>query len=160
MKLIRVKSAFGVTISPKMLSVHARQLPVPSVMYHEASLTPRLAEWNLHQRFFIRHVPINRWSYLTLGEAKVSDEAWYFFQEALKACGMGEIQPEPYEGFHRNLPGFNDDASNDKAIQDAISDAKEKGVRILWVVLQKYSARIYARVKFWADLKYGMLNGG
>jgi hypothetical protein len=157
-RLISIKAAFGVTISSKMLSVHARLLPVPSVMYHNASFTPKLAEWNLQQRFFVRHVPIDKWSYLTFGK-KITDEVWAFFQGALKACGMGEIDPDPYDGFHANVSEHSDNDTNDRAIQNAMSIAKKKGVRILWVVLPSNFAPLYARVKFCADVQYGMLNG-
>lgn len=72
---------------------------------------------------------------------------------------MGEIQPDPYEGFHANLGGIGDNDTNDAAIQAAMFAAQKNGVRILWVVLETYSAPIYARVKYWGDVRYGMLNG-
>ena len=152
-----MKNSFGVTVSTKMLSVHARRLPIPSVMYEHNFLTPDLAEWNLQGKKFINQVPIEKWSYLRLDCPEISDSIWRNFQRALKDCRMGEEQPSTYEGFFARLSGHGDDDKNDKAIGDAIEKAKEKGLRILWVILPYFSAAIYARVKFWADVKCGTL---
>lgn len=157
--LISIKNAFGITVGTKMLPVHARLLPVPSVMYHNASVAPNNAEWNLHKKYFFRHVPIDKWSYLTLGKTWIKDPVWNLFQPALKACGMGEVQPDPFEGFRADLPGNGDNDMNDAAIRGAMSSAQKLGIRILWVVIPFYSAPIYARVKYWADVIYGMLKG-
>ncbi len=61
---------------------------------------------------------------------------------------MGKTDPDPYEGYRANLSGSGDDDSNDKAIRNAIKEAKAKDLLILWVILPFKSAAIYARVKF------------
>lgn len=151
------KTAFGITISPKMVSVHARLLPAPSVLYHKRSVTyPRLAEWNVRGKNFFSPLTLAKWSWLRLGRAEVPDDSWDAFQKALSDCGMGNIPPDPFYGLHAQLDGSGDDDTNDRAIGNAIAEAKKKGLRMLWVILPDDSAAIYSRVKFWADVKHGM----
>lgn len=153
------KNAFGITVSTKMLSVHARILPAPLVKYHEQSLTPKLAEWNLHGKKFISHVSMstNKWSYLSLSGQEITNEHWHDFETALSSCGMGDCVPDPWRGFEARLHGPSDDDENDSAIHTAIQNAKDNSVRMLWVILPSKSAGIYARIKYWADVKIGML---
>ena len=115
-----------------------------------------LAGWNILGMNFVEHVNIHSWSYVLFGFSKIPDKSWKCFQDSLRQCGMGTIQPNPYEGFHAKLLGHGDDDRNDEAIRAVIANAKARGVRILWVILPLYSAAIYARVNFWADIKYGI----
>ena len=151
--------SFGVTIDTQMLSVHARLLPTPKVMYqHQKSLKPKLAAWNLRGYLFHKAVPIDKWSYLVVDCRYPLDQVWKDFQTALKNCGMGEIDPYPFEGLYAELHGDGDNDFSDKAIRVKIEEAKNRlGLQILWVILPRYSAPIYARVKYWADVIYGML---
>ena len=139
-----------------MVSVHARLLPVPEIQHYKTSADPRFSEWNMRDKKFFNHVPIAKWSWLRLGNAKVSDEAWNTFSAVLKDCGMGEVSPDPFNGFDARLDGYGDDDKNDEAIDKAVRKAKDNGIKILWVILPEKSAAIYSRVKYWADIKHGM----
>ena len=138
-----------------MLPVHARKLAAPSVMYYQKSFQPGDADWNLTGKKFFKHVDIRSWSYLNLAR-DISDEVWGRFETALKECGMGEKRPDPYSGYSAAVSVHGDEES-DKAICHELAKAKKRDTLILWVILPSNAAALYARVKFLADVKFGML---
>ena len=81
------------------------------------------------------------------------------FQEAMKLYGLGNHEPQ----FHRSLPQLVDPielAANDNLFEKVLTHTKQKGVKVLLVILPSNNAKLYAklygRLKFWADCKVGM----
>ena len=153
----REKGAFGITVDSKMLSVHARLLAAPHILYKDELVTPQLANWNMIRKQFVHYVPISKWSRLNLSGERLPEKYLEDFQSALEKCGMGNTRPFPYHGFEGMLPGIGDDNANDKRIQEKMEQISKTDVEILLVVLPFKSAPIYARVKYWADVKYGKI---
>lgn len=152
------KNAFGITIDPKMLSVHARRLPIPQVNYNgKKFVKPELADWNMRYKQFFQRIQISEWSYLSLCDQKLSAQSLGYLRQGLANSGMGEGTTKPHEGFHGNLPGYGDDDQNDKVIRDIMEEISKTKAKILLVVLPFKSKPIYARVKFWADVEFGMI---
>lgn len=141
-----------------MLSVHARLLAAPQVLYDKnLSATPELADWNMRHKQFFRRIQITKWSYLSLSGQKLSALSLGYFRQGLQLSGLGEEIPDPYDGFHRRLPGHGDDDLNDGVIRDIMGEISKTEAKILLVVLPIKSKPIYARVKFWADVIFGMI---
>lgn len=154
--LTPLKSAFGVTICPEMITVHGKLLTAPKVEYDATNgitKTPSHAEWNLIGSKFHMRTPMPIWSFLRLGNARLSDTTIWQFREALRSCGMDS--PVPVRGLHAPLPGSGDDENNDQAIQKAMAQAADDGIPILLVILETPSAAVYARVKYWGDTTCG-----
>lgn len=154
----RVKLDFGVDIGSRMLSVHARRLNAPQVCYgNKSALIPVLADWNMTNKWFFRCVTNTNWSQLNLSGKAIAEETWSSFENALNLCGMKQITAHPNGPFRGFLPGNGDDAENDRSIERTMREISTLGVQILLVVLPFRSATIYARLKFWADIKFGMV---
>ena len=151
----RQKALFSINVDPRMLSVHARLLKAPSVVYKgKIPFTPRLANWNMiGGKKFFESAETAEWSILNLSNLTVSKKDWETFSEARRSCGMKDTQP--VDVLSARLPGLLDDDQNDEIIRNKIEDFSKKTGGILLVVLPSKSAPIYARVKFWADVKYG-----
>ena len=150
--LIFLKGAFGISISPKMLTVHGRLLSAPRIQYQEPRM-PDHAEWNLLGNHFNENALMPRWAVLYFGRDKLPNSATRKFQEILEACGMTFTRP--VESYHANLPGVSDDDVNDNAIKTAMDKVMKAQIPILLVVLKTKLAAIYARVKYWGDTTYG-----
>ena len=150
------KDAFGIAIDPTMLTVHGRILNAPRVQYNNEIRDPTHAEWNMIGLNFHVVGSMTEWSYLCVGRATLPDESMGQFMGALHLCGMGNARPSPPGGFRAELLGSGDDDTNDKAIHDALEEVQKLSIPILLVVLESPSAAIYARIKYWADTKFGM----
>ena len=139
-----------------MLTVHGRLLTAPQVQYNKERKIPSHAEWNMINLKFHEVKPMPRWSYLCMGGGRLPDESQGQFMNALAICGMGSATPFPPTGFHAPLRGIGDDDTNDVAIHNVMQEVLKLQVPILLVVLESPSAAIYARIKYWADTKFGM----
>ena len=154
-RLTLSKDAFGIAINPRMLTVHGRILTAPQVQYQEKTEISLHAEWNMSRSNFHKAKSMAQWSYLCVGGATLSDISIRQFRGALKLCGMGDATPSPSRGFRAVLKGSGDDDTNDEAIHNAISAVWELKIPILLVILDSPSAAVYARIKYWADTKFG-----
>ena len=153
-RLISVKSAFGISICPDMLTVHGRLLSAPQIQYNEKTSTPDHAAWNLKGNLFFKTVSMPKWAILRVGGANVPASATRKFQQILGNCGMGSTKPEG-KRYSAQLLGVGDDNRNDHAIKTELEHVMKAGISILLVVLNTASAAIYARVKYWGDTTYG-----
>ena len=152
--LISLKGAFGISISPKMLTVHGRLLSAPRVQYGQSTPMPDHAEWKLMGNRFHKQASMPKWAVLCLGGANIPDSATRKFQQILGSCGMGSTKPERTR-YSAQLRGVGDDDENDHAIKTVMDQVMKAQIPVLLVVLKTKSAAIYARVKYWGDTTYG-----
>ena len=152
--LIFLKGAFGISISPKMLTVHGRLLSAPRVQYGQNTPTPDHAEWRFMGNHFHKQASMPKWAVLCLGGANVPASATRKFQQILRSCGMGSTKAERKQ-YSAQLLGVGDDDRNDHAIKTEMDQIMKAQIPILLVVLNTKSAAIYARVKYWGDTTYG-----
>ena len=96
------------------------------------------------------------WSYLCVGKATLPNVSLKQFTGALALCGIEDATPSPPNGFRIVLEGSGDGDRNDKAIHNALNSVWKAKIPILLVILDSPSAAIYARIKYWADTKFGM----
>ncbi|KAL8715518.1 MAG: hypothetical protein Q9220_000854 [cf. Caloplaca sp. 1 TL-2023] len=130
--------AFGLKVIPKMMTISGRILPPVSIQYKEKNVpktfAPNRGSWDLIGKSFTEGRPLRNWTYLKFADNDI---------------GRSDV-----EAF-TTIARFDDDA-NDRVIQNNIETAANKGVKVLLIFLKDDSAFIYSRVKFWADVKYGI----
>ncbi|KAL8647804.1 MAG: hypothetical protein Q9210_005343, partial [Variospora velana] len=151
-----ILSAFGISINTKMIVVAARVLPPPLLLYYnQVPFKPEKASWNLAGRKFYKPEPLQKWSYLRCGQSTFSNNYLRVLRQQISACGLGDKGPEPPQGYHAML-GKEDDDKTDEALRKALQRAKDNGVKFLFVILEKRSKPIHARLKFFADIVVGI----
>ena len=149
-----MKAAFGILISPEMLTVHGRLLSAPQLQYDGTTPTPDHAEWYLlGNHHFYKQAPMPKWAVLRLGGAKVPNSATRKLEEILNTCGMTFTRPE--HNYDVKILGEGDDDENDNAIKIEMDKIMKAGISILLVILNTASAAVYARVKYWGDTTNG-----
>ena len=150
------KRAFGITVSPEMLPIHARLLSIPRVRYKSKSQTPSFADWNIRDDEFYKAAHLEKWAFISLGNTKISDSSWRQIKQALNGYGIGYINPAPYDGYRAFLQGVDDDQTNENAIATQMARARGEGAQLILVVLNSKSAALRARVKWLGDIVFGM----
>ncbi|KAL8981992.1 MAG: hypothetical protein Q9177_005409, partial [Variospora cf. flavescens] len=151
-----ILAGFGISINTKMIVVPARVLPPPPLLYNnQAPFKPEKASWNLAGRKFYRSEPLQKWSYLRCGRSTFPDNYLRVLRQQISACGLGDKGPEPLQGYHAML-GKEDDDKTDEALRKALQRAKDNGVKFLFVILERKSKAIHARLKFFADIVVGI----
>ncbi|KAL9021543.1 MAG: hypothetical protein Q9185_001274 [Variospora sp. 1 TL-2023] len=151
-----ILSAFGISINTKMIVVPARVLPPPPLLYNnQVPFKPEKASWNLAGRKFYRSEPLQKWSYLRCGRSTFADNYLRVLRQQISACGLGDKGPEPLQGYHAML-GKEDDDKTDEALRKALQRAKDNGVKFLFVILERKSKAVHARLKFFADIVVGI----
>ena len=148
-------AAFGVGVDSKMIVIQGRILPAPPVTYGaNARIIPTEASWNLRGKRFAKPAKVSKWAFLKLGGARFEKSNLDLFRGALRDYGLGTEGPTNPQGFHAPLPGPDD--ANDESIQNVFRTMFQLGIKIVLVVLPSSSAVIYARVKYWGDVKSGI----
>ncbi|KAK4696440.1 hypothetical protein P7C71_g1473, partial [Lecanoromycetidae sp. Uapishka_2] len=148
-------SAFGIRVDSKMVVVEARILPPPALTYGmNASQTTDGGAWNMRGKKFKTPVKVTNWSFLRLGNVLLTPQHIKEFQGQLTAYGIGGEAPKVPQGFSQVLPGG--EHPNDDAIGKIFKVISQAGLKIILVVLPWKDPIIYARVKFWGDVKYGV----
>ena len=153
------KSAFGVSVARDMMIVAARVLPAPDILYKDKqAVSATGASWNIMKKHFAVPGRLANWTFLTLGNARFPRPYLDEFRKGIKSTGLGEQAPmRPpgalKSGYHAALPGTED--GNDASIMVVFRTMMQQGVNFVLVILPTNSAVIYARVKYWADVKAG-----
>lgn len=148
-------AAFGIRVDSRMVVVEGRILPPPVLIYgRNANQTTEGGAWNMRGKTFARPHKVTKWSFLRLGNVQLTAEHIKDFKVQLKNYGLGDEAPKIPQGFTKQLPGGED--ANDLAIRDIFKIISEAQLNIVLVVLPWRDQIIYARVKFWADIKAGV----
>ena len=146
-------AAFGVKINPSMVMVFGRVLQAPEVLYMNrgknfAEKTAQAA-WNMKGKQFSVTKPLNKWSFLKLGNVNFTKTHIDQVKQALRAGGLGEsnpIIPPGTQGWQANVVLGQDDA-NDEKIKNVLGEIAKKDVGILLVILPGKGPITYARGK-------------
>ncbi|KAL8772730.1 MAG: hypothetical protein Q9209_002074 [Squamulea sp. 1 TL-2023] len=152
-----ILSEFGISIDTKMIVVPARILQPPTLLYaNRKTIIPRNASWNLAggTRFY-QPKDLKNWSYVLCGQSKFLSVHRTALCNQIKACGLGNSEPFPFDGYQTTL-GKGDDDTTDEALQEVLQRAKADGVKFLFVILESFSKPIHARLKYFADIKIGI----
>lgn len=158
-----VHDAFGLKVEPKMLTVNGRILTSPRILYKGTQHTdPVAGSWNMINIQFSVPKAIRQWSYLRFNLPNVyrrpGDEFAQdikVFQKTLKDCGLGNEEPLRFPKHEFELTY--DEEQNDQEINRVLGLITDKtDAKILLIVLPNTNAITYARIKYWADVFYGI----
>ena len=146
-----------------MLVVFGRVLPTPPLKYKDSSVKTEQAAWNMRNKQFAVPKPIIRWSFLRLCPTNTDPIEFggphiEIFRQALRASGLGQatpVSPAGQQGFSVRLEPGQDDA-NDNNIEAALGQIAKAKIPFLLVILPGTRPFLYNRVKYWADVKYGI----
>ena len=143
-----------------MLTVDGRVLIPPKVFYAGSNVDPREGSWNMANRKFAVGSRIQDWSFLRLNDFPTDPlqgaipKLASTFHKAMEKIGMRADNPSPPAGFTMTLPENDDEKS--RLIDAMLSQIHKKGVRMLLVILPSRRPFIYARIKYFADTRYGI----
>ena len=156
--------SFGITVDQKMVVVPARKLEPLTIQYrNNKKVVPNKASWNLMKAQFCIPAEVKSWNVILLfrndGDINKVGDAVRKLTGQFKQLGIRHVQPKSAAGFSIRSPkplNDCDDDDIDKALTEHLKKAANEGVQILLVVLPSKSKKIYNRVKFLADIKYGV----
>ncbi|KAL8953104.1 MAG: hypothetical protein Q9222_001042 [Ikaeria aurantiellina] len=150
--------AFGLKVIPKMMTISGRILPPVSIQYKEKnapkSFMPERGSWDLIGKSFMEGRPLRSWTYLKFADNDIGRADVEAFMTITRNSGLTCDNPMHRDGIYIPL-GVDEDA-NDQTIRSNIETAATKGIKVLLVFLRDDNAFIYSRVKYWADVKYGI----
>ena len=157
--LTTFQSAFGLKVDTNMLVVLGRVLPTPLLNYKGSSVQTEQAAWNMRNKQFSVPKPIIRWSFLRLIPAAEFGRAGIdMFKQALRAAGLGQadpVSPAGQQGFSAELERGKEDA-NDGKIKAVLDKISKLNIPFLLVILPAKGPITYNRVKYWADVHFGI----
>ena len=160
-----MQNAFGINVTPKLLTVWGRVLNVPAVKYSGTqAMTPKFGSWDLRSVKLFRTAKLLGWTYLRISMQGVrnpwqSDEEFLRkvneFQAKLNELGISVSNCMP--GLHVNV---NDQTLGSKIDESfhkfAVSPKRPK--LVLVIVPERASIAVYNHVKFACDVNEGLLN--
>lgn len=101
---------------------------------------------------------LRNWTVVKFGRNDIGAPDIAKFREYARNCGVGSDEPAHSDGILVELrTGKYNQESDDRAIEGILQTAAEKGMKVLLVFLPSVDAFIYSRVKYWAEVKFGML---
>ncbi|KAL8789958.1 MAG: hypothetical protein Q9213_000844 [Squamulea squamosa] len=153
---------FGVKISPQMITVRGRILPPVPILYKsgksQKTVTTSNGSWNLAGGTNFSYGKYLRdWTYIKFADNGIGKLDVAEFRRYMRDAGVGSDEPMHADGILAELrTGKMNQDADDKVIESNIRTAAEKGLKVLLVFLPSVDAFIYSRVKFWAEVHYGI----
>ncbi|KAL9005566.1 MAG: hypothetical protein Q9188_001658 [Gyalolechia gomerana] len=153
--------AFGISVTPRMITVRARILPSVPLQYKLAnrpkSFPTANGGWDIRGRHFSEGKQLRSWTFIKLVDNVVSRPDVEGFRGIIRNSGMNSDEPTPPNGVLEPLRGGRDNEdSDDKIIESTMAKAASRGLKVLLVILPDKSAFVYSRVKYWAEVKHGI----
>ncbi|SPO04933.1 related to argonaute like post-transcriptional gene silencing protein QDE-2 [Cephalotrichum gorgonifer] len=154
---------FGLQVQPELITVHARELPAPTIEYgpksKDAKFQPKFGGWNMmNKKFAISPQGIVPWgcmAFLRLDEANAALGVARAFQKHVNDnCGLA-MEQEPVSNSN-NAVGTCHFRSNDKQILEAFKKHfGPKPPRIILVFLNKDTV-LYGSIKRVCEVQLGV----
>lgn len=156
---ISALAPFGFRVGVDMLTVPGRILPAPSLKYGGSKTARAMnGSWNLAGQRFITPGSFGQWQVIVFNADRpgASEEQFSNFERTLRDYGlrMGARMPTKRIAL-APLISANRDA-NDRAVEKVFSDAVVIGVRFFLIILPEVDKWLYARIKLFGDVKYGI----
>lgn len=161
---------FGFNVNTDMISVPGRILAAPQISYKGKGVSPRLGSWNCANQAFSTPGGFTKWGALVLncpgprgramqddgyGGTVLPEECFKELAKHLNDYGLKMGLRAPTQALQlSNLTRDNRDA-NDNTLEKAFAKASSDQIRMLFIVLPDVDRWLYARIKFFADTKYG-----
>jgi len=142
-----------------MLTVDGRILAAPTLSYANGPAIPESGSWNMFKKRFSVGAAVKDWSFLRLKDSNQDPlddipKLIRAFKGAMDVVGMRADNPTPSNGFTITLPS--DDNEKSKPIKEVLEKIQKNGVKMLLVILPSQKPFTYARVKYFADTRYGI----
>lgn len=150
-----VLKGFGLGLSPHMITVPGRILPSPQPLYSQASkAVVARGSWDMRgKKLSIGKGGSVAWSTLTINQNPNANEV-----RAEWITKLGEHFAESGLGTLKKGKDFTVSATGDldAALRKVLDKVQVAGIKILLVLLSDDDALFYSRLKFLADLEYGI----
>lgn len=151
---------FGFSVGVDMLTVPGRVHSSPQVKYAAKTMQPSGGAWNLARQRFVQPARFTKWQVLVINrqvprgdapEALFQNLGSTFHEYGLQ---MGIRAPTQQITLDPLIPQNRD--QNNKQLDQAFGRADKEGVRILLVILPDVDRWLYARIKYYGDVAYGI----
>ncbi|KAI7191262.1 Piwi-domain-containing protein [Hortaea werneckii] len=161
---------WGFQVGTDMITVPGRILNNPQIKYGSKSVTPRGGSWNCADVKFARPGRMGKWAVLIVnhngqkGRALnpqprdgLAPEALFSSLEgSLKKYGLQMAQRQNTQNITLDPLSLQNRATNNRQLEQIFSRAQSNGIHFLFVVIPDYDAWLYARIKYFGDVKYGI----
>ncbi|KAK5130161.1 hypothetical protein LTR08_002415 [Meristemomyces frigidus] len=152
---------WGFRVGVDMISVPGRILANPKVNYATKQISPRFGSWNLAETKFTKPGKFTSWKFLVInrqGRNSLAQPEQISTQlgSALKQYGIQMGRQAPPSTILVNALNFDNRAANDGTLEQAFKQADEEGVRLLFCVLPEHDRWLYARLKYYGDVQFGI----
>lgn len=171
---------FGLSVEPRMITVHARILPPPRLSYaRNEAITPRPGSWNLqkgeqHVKFFTAGA-FNTWMTATIdheGQPEIfaqktaktqmmadfgKDLATYGIRLGSKVTDAEHVVPGPSLRDHKDEDIRRDNRNKtDATLKVMFEFAVEQRCPIILIIIKEHNQWLYSRIKLFGDTIYGI----
>ena len=149
---------FGFNVGTEMITVPGRILPSPHVFYGTDGRdirTTSQGEWNMKDRKFHKPARYSKWKALVVNGGTMANDINQL-ENSLRGYGlqMGERLPTEVLQLQPLIPAQRE--TNDQALREAFEKAQKIRVQMLFIVLEENDKWLYARIKYYGDVKFGI----
>ena len=143
-----------------MNTVNARILAAVRLQYRAQAVDPVRASWDMIGKKFSKAARLQKWTFIKFGKNEInSSDIHWKLQTIAENAGVSSSAPQPKNGVEKLLKLPIDPTphqGNEDIIKQTMAQASRMGLQMLFVILPNNNAFIYSRVKFYADIRYGM----
>ncbi|KAI7708105.1 Piwi-domain-containing protein, partial [Hortaea werneckii] len=161
---------WGFRVGVDMITVPGRILSNPQIKYGSKSVTPRGGSWNCADVKFAMPGRMGKWAVLVVNHKGPKGRALNpqprdglapepLFSELegfLKKYGLQMTQRQNTKNITLDSLSLQNRATNNRQLEHIFSSAESNGINFLLVVIPEYDAWLYARIKYFGDVKYGV----
>ncbi|KAI9675940.1 MAG: hypothetical protein M1829_003178 [Trizodia sp. TS-e1964] len=163
--------SFGISVNPTMITVPGRVLNAPAIKYRGTDkISPRGGSWNMIKIKFTTGASLPPWTYLWIKRAgkpgqiernNLIEPVMAQFQQVMNQSGLNAPAPVT-PGPVIILDDPKSKLTNDQLIVDMIQriSVNPKKIGLLVVLYPDTDAHVYSRVKYAADVLYGIHSVG
>ena len=162
---------FGFGVNTNMISVPGRILDSPRVTYGNRAMQPQRGAWNLAGQKFATPGRLGKWQALIInrqgprgnalidnpqGDMLGPEPLIQLLERELRSYGAAMGQRVPTQRIVLDALTVDNRNSNDRKVRDAYQKAEDQDVRMLFVVLPEADRWLYARIKYYGDIAFGI----
>ena len=157
-------TGFNIGVPAELTAVAARVLPAPNVTYAQRkSLSVRDGCWNMAGNKVTVPGNLSSWVpiFLVVGGARPAVQQQEAAAKVHDLCsslvklGINVSRPGQYQAAQLPDP-FDENADFDKELREKVFEVYARRYKYLLIVLPAKSDRVYKRIKFYADVVYGV----
>ncbi|KAI7304111.1 Piwi-domain-containing protein, partial [Hortaea werneckii] len=161
---------WGFQVGVDMITVPGRVLNNPQIKYGSKSVTPRGGSWNCADVKFARPGRMGKWAVLVVNhngpkgsalnpqprDGLAPEPLFSSLEGFLKKYGLQMAQRQNTQNLTLDPLSLQNRATNNRQLEQIFSRAESNGIYFLFVVIPDYDAWLYARIKYFGDVKFGI----